>query len=677
MNAGKNLLLRMVWLLVLGLFDFAEAGASAGTEPNQPRAEENYLDMSIEELMDVSLDTVQGASKYAQKLRSAPASVTIVTGDEIRQYGYRTLAEVLRSVPGFYLNYDRNYHYLGTRGFRRPGDYDSRILLLVDGHRVNENIGGGLPSGTHFPLDVDLIEKVEVIRGPGSALYGSNALLAVINVVTKQGRSLDGVELSGSVGNLDTCRGRVTYGEQLREDVDVLLSGTAYKSGGRALYFREFDAPETNHGWVDNDDDQFQDVAARVSWGDFSFLLARSDREKGIPTAPWGVLFGDPRTRTWDTTTLVGLTYDRALSETWAIKGRVSYGHYDYDGAYAYDYAEEGEDPRVVLFQDEWRGRWWEGELQLVGRPLERHTLSAGTEVAYHARQDQRAWDEVVWLDDARNSQNWGVYVQDEYRPWKNLALVGGVRHDNYDSFGGTTNPRLGLIYDPFEQTTLKLLYGTAFRAPTAYELYYESSTEKASLDMEPETITTYEAVVEQQFTRVFRGTVSGFSYAMENLIDHFLDPADGLLVFRNLDEVQARGVELAVDARWETGWQSRLSYTYVHAADEATGQALVDSPKHLAKLHILAPLVRQRLFAGLEILYDSEAKTLGGRETEEFVLTNLTLTYVSPARHLEVFASVYNLGDTHYAYPGFGEHVQDTIAQDGRAYRVGLTYRF
>jgi iron complex outermembrane receptor protein len=674
----RRILCAAVFSFCLGTPVWAGSDGSAGSDPNDSAAD-GFFDMSIEELMDVRIDTVYGASKRTQSLAEAPASVTVVTAEEIRRYGYRTLAEILRSAPGFYVNYDRTYHYVGTRGFRRPGDYDSRILLLIDGHRVNENVGDSPLFGVQFPLDIDLIEKVEIIRGPGSSLYGSNAVLAVINVVTKQGGSVQGLELSGKTGSFDTQTGRVTYGHRFQNELDLLLSASAYDSEGPELYFQDFDSPETHNGLAANDDGQFDNLVARASWGDFSLLLTHTGSEKGIPTGAWDTVFGDPRTRVWDDTTLVGLTFDRALSERYAVRARVAYSHYNYDGQFVYDYAEEEEEPDIVLNHDYWKGRWWEGELQVTGSPIIGHTLTAGTEARYNVRQDQANWDEEIHLDDSRHSNNWGLYVQDEFKPLERLTFIGGVRYDDYSTFGSATNPRLALIYDLLENTALKLLYGTAFRAPNAYELYYHDGgyTQKAPTELDAETITTYELILERQLDRNLRVAASGFRYVMEDLVDQYLDPADGLLVFQNLSEVDATGVELTLQGRWDSGLGSRVSYSYVQAQDEATGETLVDSPKHLAKLNLLAPVVPRRLFAGLEILYDSEARTLGGRETDEILLTNLTLTYVNASKRLEIAASVYNLLDVKYGYPGFGEHVQDEIEQDGRTFRIGLTLRF
>ena len=131
-----------------------------------------------------------------QKPTEAPSSVTVITSDEIKKYGHRTLADVLQSVQGFHVSYDRNYAFLGARGVSL-GDFNSRILLLVDGHRVNNNLTDGAYIDTAFILDIDLIDRVEIIRGPGSVLYGNNAFFGVINVITRQGEQLNGAEVSG------------------------------------------------------------------------------------------------------------------------------------------------------------------------------------------------------------------------------------------------------------------------------------------------------------------------------------------------------------------------------------------------------------------------------------------------------------------------------------------------
>jgi outer membrane receptor for ferrienterochelin and colicins len=159
-------------LLLACLTSFSPAcAAQSGDNANR-----DLTELGLQELMEIEVVTVYGASKFEQKLTEAPAAVSIVTSSDIKRYGHRTLADILRGVRGFYTTYDRNYHYLGMRGFARAGDYNTRFLLLVDGHRVNENIYNQAPIGTDFPIDVDLIDRVEVIRGPSSSIYGTNAV---------------------------------------------------------------------------------------------------------------------------------------------------------------------------------------------------------------------------------------------------------------------------------------------------------------------------------------------------------------------------------------------------------------------------------------------------------------------------------------------------------------------
>ncbi|MBL8053883.1 MAG: TonB-dependent receptor plug domain-containing protein, partial [Nitrospira sp.] len=161
------------------------------TEHSETKPSTTNASVSEKTLFD-EIPPVYGAAKYDQKVHEAPAAITIITAEQIRKYGYRNFAQILDSVPGLFTSNDRNYGYLGIRGFNRPGDYTSRVLLLIDNHRLNDAVFDQGGAGTEMPIDVDLIDRVEIIKGPGSSLYGTNALFGVVNVITKRGRDLKG-----------------------------------------------------------------------------------------------------------------------------------------------------------------------------------------------------------------------------------------------------------------------------------------------------------------------------------------------------------------------------------------------------------------------------------------------------------------------------------------------------
>lgn len=451
-------------LLMLGLLG-TTLGASAAEAPRPGQTATRLTELSLDELMQIEVPTVYGASKREQKVTDAPSSVTIITADDVKRYGYRTLAEILQSVRGLQVSNDRNYYYLGIRGFSRPGDYNARVLVLVDGHRINDNVYDSGFIGTEFILDVDLISRVEVIRGPGSSLYGNNAFFGVINVVTKKGREFGGPEISGAVASFDSYQGRWTYGQQFKNGVELLLSGSWSDSAGpRRLYFADYDAPETNHGIAEGtDDEDFQSAFANVSYRDFNLQGAFVSREKGIPTGAYETVFNSPRNRTVDERAYLNLKYEHTFFDQLDVMGRAYYDHYLYDGDYLYDYAEPGDPPDLVLNQDETRGDWVGGEFQLRERLEGGHTFTLGAEYREDLRQDQRNFDRQPYdllFDHAGHSRNWGVYLQAEVAILTNLTLNAGARYDEYDTFGDTANPRIGVIYHPWPKTGVKCLYG-------------------------------------------------------------------------------------------------------------------------------------------------------------------------------------------------------------------------
>ena len=227
--------------------------------------------------MEIQVPTVSGASKRDQKTTEAPSSVTVVVSDDVKRYGYRTLADILGSVQGLYVSYDRNYAFLGTRGINL-GDFNSRVLVLIDGHRINNNLTDGALIETAFMLDVDLIDRVEVIRGPGSVLYGNNAFFGVINVITRRGSQLDGAEVSGEYASFDTYKGRVTYGKSFTNGAQLLLSTSYYDSAGQErLFYKEFNTTNQNNGVARGlDDDSFKSFFGSLGYRDLPWKARSS-----------------------------------------------------------------------------------------------------------------------------------------------------------------------------------------------------------------------------------------------------------------------------------------------------------------------------------------------------------------------------------------------------------------
>jgi outer membrane receptor for ferrienterochelin and colicins len=623
--------------------------------------------VTLEDLLNVQIST---AAKYDQTSSQAPASVTIITAEDIERYGYRTLDEILTSIRGFYSRNDRNYVYLGVRGFSRPGDYDNRILMLIDGHTLNEDIYGAPFVGTDLGLNLDVIDRIEIVRGPGSSLYGTGAMFAVINIITKDGHLLDGLKLEGELGSFGRRQGSAAFGQRFDNGWDVSVSGLWGDFEGQDLYFEEYDDPETNDGIAEGLDwDRFYGLLTRVDRGDVSAQAYFCSREKGIPTGAWEMSFNDDDARSLDERGYVELKYDGDIGADKHVMSRGYYDTYRYRGTYPFEDGNwfDGND-----------GRWLGGEVEFRWDLGPDNRLTVGSEYQNHLRADHREWDEwETYFDKDFPFQLTSMYVQDEYQLLENLSVTLGLRHDEYSTAGSATTPRGAVIYNPFKKSVLKVLYGEGFRAPNVYEVHYESVDEaKGNPDLNPEKIRTMEVIWEQRLSDQLFGLVSFYDYQMEDLIDQVVDPQDSLFQFQNISEVRAQGVELELNARMGTGLQCYANYILQKVEDVDEEEQLTNSPAQIFKAGLACP-VFDYLFAAAEFYYETRRITVYETETDPFSVVNVNLSTKPLFRRAKVSLSIRNLFDTAYKLPGGYEHIQDAIPQDGRdvTVKVGLMF--
>lgn len=636
--------------------------------------------LSLESLLEVKVST---ASKYEQTLGQAPSSVTIVTAADIRTFGWRTFADLLNAIRGVYMVNDQTYAFMGVRGFGRSGDYNGRVLVLIDGNRINENIFSGASLGTEFPLDLELIDRVEYVSGPGSAVYGNNALFGVVNVITRRpgsGRS----EVAADAGTQNTRRARATASGRVG-DTAFLISASDYRSDGWARYYPEYDDALTPGGTAPRelDRDKVSRAILRLAHGGLAFEILQGDRKKGIPSASYGQVFGDARSRTDDDLTLQQASWSGALSPSVNLSVRQFAARAHYAGRYVYPGADAS-----VLTRDEAAGRWWGVEAMLVGTARGGHRWVVGSEYHRNTLQRQHTYDDAtgeVYLDDRRQSSTRSLYFQDEWAARDDLSLSAGVHVGTHESERSRAHPRFAAVWAPTPNTVAKAVYGTAFRNESVYEAYYsQRDSVVTNPALRPEVIRASELILEHRMSRSTRLAGSAFEYRLKDLISLGIDPASGLLQYQNLSRARARGIEVEAEHWFDSGARVKVSFASQRAEDGDTGAWLDNSPRRLARLHLSVPLGGPvRGSVGLEGLYVGERATARGGRVGGAGVLNLTLLAAPWTRGPELAASVYNALDRRYGDPAAIEQYDslgrelNAVARDARAVRLMATMRF
>lgn len=625
--------------------------------------------LSLEDLLDVTIVT---ASRREQRAADAPASVTVLTSDDIAAFGWRSLAEALRTVPGLQATDDRNYLAVGARGFAVPGDYSNRVLVLVDGHRVNDPIYHSSDLQEYFPVPVGMIDRIEVVRGPGSTLYGSDALFAVINVITRDGSGAPESAVRGAVGTQSTAdvEGRHvgTHGAW-----KVAAGARRIESAGDSVV-RSPGLP----GIEDADDLSAWQAFARATRGSFTLTATACSRRKEIPTASYGT-WPTEGSSTVDERAWIEAAWERDLRKG-TLTARASLDTYDYRGSYLFDYSDAGDGSKLQAWKDSSHAAWLRAETHYNAELGSRVRLAVGADYENALEVNQRGWlGDTTDFDVDSPLASWGMYAQADVKIAARVDAVVGMKWADLGPGGNSLSHRTGIIVRPARRTTLKLLHGTAFRAPTPFEMDYGAVNREGLVPaLEGEHVTTSEVAIVQQLPRGLELGVALFSNRLENLLRSDIDE-NNRVYFVNDGEVSARGLEWSLDGRWRSGWVMKLSGSFQRAEDE-TGRRLVNSPATIVNAAVVAPLTQsKRSTLALESQWLGSRRTVAGKQTGASFLTSLAwkLNDVGGVKGLALDARVTNLFDEGAPVTGGAEHAQDAIPSPERRVMFGVTWTF
>ena len=568
------------------------------------------------DLLDGGDEQVFAASRYTQTIADTPASVSLVTQQDIQRYGYRTTFDVLMAQPGFY-DASSQWPGIGFRGIALPGDFNSRGLVLVNGMPLYE------PTYGNFfleHLDLASIDRIELVRGPGSALYGSGAVMGLINLITHNGHQRPGAAASFEAASNGSYKAYVSYGATTSSGQDLFLSASAISSQGSDVYLREYDTPAYANGQyhgisAGNGSSDAYHLFGRLLNGDAWLQWMFVDGRKHDPLASYGTVFNTDRLllRERQSALEAGSTFTLtsgaiATARAYLIDTQER-GDYPYNNGVPQTPAM----PTYINVSD--LGSTQYGAEFRYDRNFGPHRVLMGAEAkqvdARHQVGDQPglARSGILTVDSHPAYSQYSLFAQGQYRLSPDSQVFLGARYDAYRSFSKGVNshlsPRLAYVRHFPGGGTGKLLYGEAYRAPTIYESLYQDGSPRAetlwaSPDLRPEITRTLEAVWESAPARNFSWGTSAYLTQLKNYPRLTDTPSfDGYTCvfqcnqYQNSDEA-ARVIGMEGNLKWRgelglSGYASATLQRGTHASSDKGD--LPATPKLLLKGGIHGPL--------------------------------------------------------------------------------------
>ncbi len=661
-------------------------------------SEESYAqskEAGLEEMFAIfsEEEVVISALKRPRTVSKSPAIMSVITARQIKQMGFRTLSDVLETVPGFDITMNKN----GTREIGVRGTLlldSSKVKVLIDGHSINEPATGGA-TWVFDNLVVENAKKIEIIRGPGSALYGQNAFLAVINVITKDTEDIDGFQLTTSGGSFDTHNHNVLLG---RKYGDLKISGffDYFDTEGFSKTIEQdiiFGDPSSLAPGRSQNAKEKTDLNLKLSYKNLEIKSKYMNRKK-----EGYIGFDDSLSDTiWDDTYFfTELTYNFNLSDKLNSLSKVYYDYYNSSGKIESrpEGFFSGVYPNGIKAKTRYKDQTIGFENQFNYKIFKENELTFGFQYEWIHQNNIHYGVNIHPLTNAplasltdfthdlpftrkATRHIWAFYLQDEWNITKDIDLTIGVRHDNFTRFGGTTNPRLGFIWRFIDDANLKVLFATAFRAPNFNEMFFiNNPVEIGNTSLDPEKINTFEVGVGYNFTKHIRGNINYFYNRTRDRIQK--DP-ETPSQDQNRGGTRIKGIEAELKADWGNDNYFFANYTFQKTEETRNRDRLPFTPEHKANFGINVGLWKYVNANMNTFISGSRPRESGDTRGNmpSYALTNLTLIGKNFIDNFEIRGSVFNLFDKDYDDPSPKNTVHTDYPQQGRSFVIELRFEF
>ena len=681
---------KKLFILVGLLLYYTNASCQEFTSASVARIQ-NLLSMSLEELLDVEIIV---ASKDEESVFDAPSSVTVFTRQEILAMGITTIDELLNFVPGFISTREIIFgqgNRVAARGQTTP-QASYNILFMLDGQRLNNELGGGALSEYNHFLSLFNVERVEVIRGPGSALYGTSAFSGVVNIITTKNSN----DAFVSFGNANSREAYFNVSES-RDKWNIAISGHHFKDEGHT-YIDQL----SKQGNTTKDPRKGQDAYVSLSYDKLRVNLRHQQRETSyFYVGRWP---GSQDNQTDTEQNFVALNYELFDDGIWHLEFDASYAqmeHYMATEVFSEKLIQNllpsvvTTGDRAALTASIGKETEWQAGIQGNYKLNDKQTLFAGfswrrpkVDSFYDASNYNLSeldnalvnlegnvtyYGDVIQqnalLSDNKSRDVLGVYFQHKYKFNDKITTTLGIRGDHYSDVGNTVNPRLALVYSHTKNTKFKFMYGEAFRAPSMRQLYIE---DLGVPTIQPEKIKTTELAWLQAYDGMQTKLTWFHSRAKDKIDTVLVDNNDRL--FTNLEgTLITTGWELEASAKWDD-LSLRTAYTYLPKTEE--------DPRRFPKqtFSIIANYQYNEWNFNLNTYYHGNTEhKISIKDTitlDSYWVTNAAIRYALSDK-ITLVSSVNNVLDEDYFSSSKATAFSLGVPNRGRSYALGVEVQF